>query len=194
MKALPLLALHLLVFAAMPAGAAVVYSSTLNLPVPFSFSGIYLNPATGSTSPNEATDPMVNLFFGGVGIGSNALLRPMVSGIDRVANLMAGTVIDDAGNFVLGANGSSTHVGAGSDQFQIGTPGNLGFAMQTTNGGPTYYGWMQVVINNAGAGTVIDWAYENQTGVAITVGAVPEAGCLTLVVLGAAGAVLRRRR
>lgn len=194
MKALPLLALNLFVFAAMPAGAALVYSSTVNLAIPLSFTGLYLNPATGSTTPNEATDPMINLFFGGVGIGTNALLRPVVSGIDRVANLRVGTVIDAGGNFVLGANGSSTHVGAGADQFQIGTPGNLGFAMQTTGGGPTYYGWMQVVINNAGAGTVIDWAYEDQAAAVITVGAVPEAGCLTLVMLGTAGAVLRRRR
>lgn len=194
MKALPLFTLNLLVFAAMPAGGAVVYSSTVNLAIPISFTGLYLNPVTGSTSPNEAADPMINLFFGGVGIGTNALLRPVVSGSDRVANLTVATVIDDAGHFVLGANGSSTHVGAGADQFQIGAPGNLGFAMQTTSGGPTYYGWMQVVINNAGAGTVIDWAYESQAGAAITVGAVPEAGCLTLALLGTAGVVLRRRR
>jgi hypothetical protein len=192
MKQLTLISHLLPLFAMMPAAAAVVYSGPRNLSVTYDFGGLYLNPATGSTTPNEAIEPMINLFFGGVGIGTNDLLRPVISGGDQVANLATGAMVDGNNGFAVGYNGSSSHVGPALDQYQIGIPGNLGFAMQTTLGGPTYYGWMQVVINNTGAGTVVDWAYENTSDTAIAVGAIPEAESMMLVMLGAAGIILRR--
>jgi len=194
MKHITLISQLIPLFAMMPAGASVVYSGQRNLAVTYDFVGLYLNPATGSTTPNEDIEPMINLFFGGVGIGTNDLLRPVISGGDQVANLALDAMVGGSNSFAAGFNGSSSHVGPALDQYQIGIPGNLGFAMQTTIGGPTYYGWMQVVINNTGAGTVVDWAYENTADSSIAVGAIPEAASMTLAMFGAVGIVLRRRR
>jgi len=176
------------------AGAAVVYSGVQNLSVTFDDNGLYLNPATCGVSPDENTEPTINLFFGGVAIGTNNLLRPVIVGTNEVSNLAFGTVVDGSATYPTGWNGSSTHTGPAANQFQIGTPGYLGFAMQTTIGGPTDYGWMQIVVNNTGAGKVIDWAYDNTAGTPVSVGAVPELSGSTLALLGTAGLLLRRRR
>ena len=194
MKHPVLLSFALATFTTLPTGAAVVYSGVQNLPVTFDLTGLYLNPATGSTSPNENSDPTINLFFGGVAIGTNSQLRPEVVSGDQLDNLELGMVVDGSVTYAAGVNGSSTHTGPAANQFQIGTPGYLGFAMQTTIGGPTEYGWMQIVINNAGPGNVVDWAYENTAGVPISVGVVPEVSDATLASLGAACLILRRRR
>ena len=194
MKPLALLSFFLPALAALPAGAAVIYSGPVNLSVSFDFNGLYLNPATGSTAPNAGVEPTINLFFGGVAIGTNDLLRPVITGADQVVNLTDGTVVGSDSNYAASYNGSASHVGAALNRFQIGAPGNLGFAMQLASGGPTYYGWMQVVISNTGAGSVIDWAYDNTAGTSIAVGAVPETASLTLAMLGTTGLVLRRRR
>ena len=111
-------------------------------------------------------------------------------------NLSSGTVINAASNFVAGESGSATHVGGAANQFQIGTPGIIGFAFETTVGGADYYGWLRTTVNNVGAGTIVDWGYETTAGVPVLAGlaAVPEpatfaAGLLCLT----AGMVWRRR-
>ncbi len=93
MKHLTLISHLILLSAMMPAGASVVYSGPGNLSVSYDFEGLYLNPATGSTTPNEDIEPTINLFFGGVGIGTNGLLRPVISGGDQVANLALAAMV-----------------------------------------------------------------------------------------------------
>lgn len=48
--------------------------------------------------------------------------------------------------------------------------------------------------NTGGTGTIIDWAYEETTGSAINVGAIPEPSALALLGLGGTLCALRRRR
>ena len=157
--------------------AGIVWSGLMNVPVPFTFDGIYLNPFTGATATTLPADwnaaPWLNPFFGGVDIGNDALLRPVITGADQVVNLGAGAAIGAASIFAAGESGSTTHVGAAANQFQLGTPGYLGFAFEPAPGGATYYGWAQLTISNTGAGTLHDWAYENAAGAAIRAGAVP---------------------
>ena len=190
----------LLALAAASAGhASVVWSGAVNLPIPFTFDGLYLNPFTGATTATQPADwntaPWLNPFFGGVDLGNDARLRPVITGADQVVNVAFGTMIDSTGNFAAGESGSTTHVGPAANQFQLGTPGYLGFAFEPAVAGATYYGWAQIAISNTGAGTLLDWAYDNAPGTAIPAGTtVPEPGTALLLGLGAAVCAARRRR
>jgi hypothetical protein len=180
--------------------AGIVWSGPANVPVPFNFDGVYLNPFTGATSATQPADwnaaPWLNPFFGGVDIGNDALMRPVITGADQVVNLGLGETISAASTFAAGESGSTTHVGAAANQFQLGTPGYLGFAFEPTIGGATYYGWAQIKISNTGAGTILGWAYDDAPGTAIRAGAtpVPEPGTALfgLALLGTA--LIRRHR
>ncbi len=194
--------LLLLVLAPVPkVRAAIFYSGVQNVPIPQNLEGEYLRIDTGvatGTYPGDldwAAQPWINPFFGGVAIGNSALLRPIITGMDQILNLAPGTVIDATGNFVAGESGSSTHVGPGAGQFQLGVPGIIGFVFEPTAGGADYYGWLGIEIDNTGAGRIIDWAYNDTPGASLEAGAiVPEAGTALfgLAVLAMAGS--RRRR
>jgi len=192
--------LMLLAATAMPAvRAAIVYSGVRNIPVPLTIEGEYLRPDTGQSVQTMPDDwegaPWINPFFGGVYIGNSPLLRPVITGTDQILDLSTGTPVDIASNFASGESGSSTHVGSGPGQFPLGVPGYMGFAFRTAPGGPDYYGWMLMVINNTGPGTIVSWAYDDTAGASIKAGdEVPEPR--TCAILGTLGlsALLRRRR
>ena len=195
----------LLLLASAPPGRAalIIYSGLQNIPIPLNFEGVYLRVDTGATSAalpaNWNTAPWLNPFFGGVDIANSPLLRPIITGTDQILNLASGTAINAGSNFVMGESGSTTHVGAGAGQFQIGTPGIIGFVFNTSVGSPVRYGWMGIEINNTGAGRIIDWAYEDTPGTGIVAGltAVPEpseALVLLLFALSCVTLCIRRRR
>ena len=197
--------IHLLLLSAALATsskAAVIYHST-PISIPLDFDGIYLNPLTGVTTATHPGDwntaPWFNPFFGGVYVWTNDLLRPEVTGADQVVNEAINAVIGTGSNFVAGESGSSTHIGAAGNQFQLGTPGIIGFTFKATTGGPSFYGWARVNFSNSGAGSVLDYAYDDAAGTSIAAGfngivAAPEPGRMVLLMLGALACGLRRRR
>ena len=185
-----------------PAAArgALMYSGVQNIPIPLTGDGVYLRMSDGATTgafpANWNTEPWLNPFFGGVDFANSDLLRPVITGADQIVNLSSGTVINAAGNFVAGESGSATHVGGAANQFQIGTPGIVGFVFETTVGGPDYFGWLRMTVNNLGAGSIVDWAYESTAGAPVQAGitAVPEPGAFVAGLLCLGAGALRRRR
>ncbi|MFN0128000.1 MAG: PEP-CTERM sorting domain-containing protein [Verrucomicrobiales bacterium] len=172
------------------AHAAIVYSGVQNIPIPYTFAGIYVNPLTLATSTTEPvsfnSSPWINFGFGGVDISNGDLLTPVVVAGDVVENLFSLTLVDSSLSFTLGASASSTHMGTGAGQFQASTSGYLGFSFRPTVGGSTHYGWAQVTLRDDGsAGDIVAWAYENIPSTAIPVGVVPEpSSSLLLALLG----------
>lgn len=186
-----------------PASAAVFYSGVQNVPIPYTFDGIFFHIFTGTTSgtlPGTwATEPWLNPFFGGTAIGNSDLMRPVITGADQVLNLAMGTLVDASGNFAAGESGSATHVGAGLGQFALGVEGLMGFKFSTTTGGPLHYGWLRLVIENSGPGTIKDWAYDDVAGTGIQAGFtgaafVPEPTRALLLLSGLLSILMRRRR
>ena len=184
------------------AHSAVVYSGIQNLSVPQDLGGLYLNVFTGSTATLQPGDwntaPWINPIFGGVSIGNSDLLRPNTDGAGRDLKVAIGSIVNNTLDFASGEAGSTSHVGAGADQFQLGAQGLLAFEMQETVGGPNRYGWMRIVINNTGVGTIVDWAYDT-TASSIIAGwtgtvLIPEPSRMLLLLGGMQALVLRRRR
>lgn len=124
-------------------------------------------------------------FFPGKMVGFNA-------GLNYVSALSSGAVIDGStvgyfvGSMAYGANNPNAEFNNVTDAY-IG----LGFPI----GGVNHYGWVRVDVDNAAGNFVIkDWAYEDQAGVGITAGAVPEPGALSMLAAGATGLLAMRRR
>lgn len=109
-----------------------------------------------------------------------------------------GDLISSSLNYSTGFGGSGSpnaHLGAGANQFAVGTEGYLGFLFTLNDTSGPYYGWMRVTLtNNVGGGFIHEWAYEN-TGASILAGSlVPEPGRLMMIGFGLTVFVMRRRR
>lgn len=164
----PLLLVWALMLGGLTARGAVIYSGYQEIAVPLNFDGVYLNLITGATTSTEpvdwATGPWINPFFGGVYITNEALVRPVITGTDQAVNLSSGTIISSASTFAAGMGGSTTHVGPALNQFQIGAAGHLGFQFEAAPAAATRYGWMDLTVNNTGAGVIHGWAYDDTDG------------------------------
>jgi len=176
--------------------AAVVYSGTLNVPVSSTFDSTYLDIDAFSSVPSAGAGWDVDVFFGGEAFGNSAAFQPArvsVGANTAIIRLGAGTVIDASLNYFNGAAGSSAHMGNGAGQFASGSEGYLGFRFTENDADGPYFGWMRVVFSNTGgAGTIVDWAYDN-SGAPIAAGVVPEPSAMMLGGLGALALAFRRR-
>lgn len=185
--------------ASLPCGAAIVYSNVSNTSIPFNEDGVYLNVSTGVASATEPgnweTSPTLNFFFGGVGIGWSDLIALVTDISGNVTDQMAGNTVGSLSALSSGPNGSASHVGGGSGQFTLDTPGYIGFAFRVTGSEPDpYYGWLKFTPSNSGGAVIESWAYESNAGQSILVGAIPEPATLTFLCgMALAGVSLRRR-
>lgn len=185
-----------------PQGRAGLIHTSPALSVPLTFEGDYLNVATGATASSLPGDwdtaPWINPFFGGVYVANSPLFLPLLSGTDQIVKLSAGAVIDSTRTFALGESVSSTDVGLGADQFQIGVSGLMGFKFQTTPGGANHYGWLRMTVNNIGAGEISEVGYESAPGMEVLVGSIssiPEPSqAVVILLLGLPCATLFVRR
>lgn len=192
---------------------AIVHFPSEEIAIPNTYAGVSVDLETGnfSTSLNGLAGGDANFFLGGSRISNDAHsvtvsaswqpLRTGTGNTDAIVQLPLATTIDASTNFYatgFGASGQiNPHMGTPSG-FTDGLSGYLGYALVIDDPGDpgnplTVYGWARVTFeDNDGVGTLHEWAYED-TGSSIEVGAVPEAGSLTFLVIGSFGWFLRRR-
>lgn len=191
--AFPLL---LLALSAASAPAAIVYSGIKDLTISSTFDSLFLNIDNAATSGSEMSGWDVEVFFGGEGFGNSETFQPVrqtTAADSPIVPLESGATVDLSGIYAISYAGSDSHVGPGANQFQSGETAYLGFRFTPDAGGGPYYGWMQVIFSNTGGeGKIIDWAYED-SGAAITVGAVPEPSMAALAMLSLPFLLTRRR-
>jgi hypothetical protein len=184
------------------AEASIVYSGVINVPIPNTFAGIYLNAGTGSVSPGPGSsapgwdiNPYYNAgalnFYGNPNgaAGGATDTRYVVSGADAV-NLILGTLISGGSTFNTGLP-FSTATGV---NFLAGTDSILGFRFFNEGDSSVHYAWARIHNNAGGSGVLVDYAWENAVGAGIQAGAVPAPGALALLALGGLGLKARRRK
>ena len=177
--------------------AAIVYSGLLNIVVPATVDGVYVNVETGSYASSDpfpagwdvnpyGTSTTAVSLFGATGGGY--MRNPGAGTSTGRTNIAAGTNIGSASFFY----GSSTAtIGTLVGQWSANSSGIYGFKFLAADG-LTHYGWMRLSIGaNAATRTIVDYGFESTAGAAIAAGA-PAPGAIAL--LGLAGLATRRRR
>jgi hypothetical protein len=181
--------------------AAVVYSGTVNLAIPNTLNGLYLNVLTGannlpgstagSTVPGWDINPYGTTslsLFSATPTASSGYVS--TTGVTPATNLTLGTSISAASTFITAVN---TPAPAG---WNLNSSNNyVGFRFLNETGSTVHYGWFQLAIGaDTLTRTLVSYAYESTPGAAILAGVVPEPGTYGLMGLGIAGVLLAARR
>ena len=183
------------------ANAAIVWSGVVNLDIPASTNGLYLNvlngannlPApggAGGTVPGWDINP-----WGSTGLSffNNASGNTYVraSGTSGVSNLAPGFLIGAGSTY-----GSGAAQATGANAFVLNSANNIvGFKFINEATSQTHYGWFRISLGSTFTSvprSVVEYAYESVAGASIEAGAIPAPGALAL--LGLAGLAGRRRR
>ena len=182
-----------LVGQAQEAHAQIVYSGPVNIAIPPTTAGVYLNLVTGVNDPNPSLVPGWDI--NPYGSASLIWFNPgaPAGGVylnGGVTNAALGTVVDSTGTY---AGGTATN------GFNFNSDNNyVGIRLQNeAAGNATDYGWFQVHLGASftdPARAIIGYAYE-ASGNGINVGAtgVPEPTSLALLSVGAGGLAAFRR-
>lgn len=164
------------------ADASVVYSGPVNITIPSTTAGVYLNVVTGvnNVAPASAPGWDVNPFSStGMSYFNPAAPTGGVyvqrTGLGATANLPVGTMID-----ATSAYGSTTAATTGNQPHVLNGVNVIGFRFQNeANGNAVHYGWMRISLSatlSSQPRTLVEYAYENQAGVGIAAGVIPSAG------------------
>jgi len=181
------------------ANATVVYSGAINMVIPNTTDGIYMNVQTGAWSsttttptgwdvnPYGTSTTVVSLF---AATGTGYMRNPNAGTATSATRLDAGTVVGPSAFFY---GNSTATMGSGIGQWAANSSGYLGFKFIAADAA-THYGWMQLSIGaDAGTRSIVQYAWENVANASITVPSpVPAPGAVAL--LGLAGFAKRRRR
>jgi hypothetical protein len=173
----------------------VVLSGPVNINIPSTTAGVYLNLVTGVNNPSPGLVPgwdinpwsstTLNMFVptpqpaGGTYVGSAAGWQ----------NLTVGTLVSAASTFAAGSVGQNL-----AFPLNFNSSNNyVGFRfINEANGNQVHYGWAQLQISGTAASqprAIVQYAYESVAGVGITI---PGPGALALI--GLAGLTGRGRR
>jgi hypothetical protein len=184
------------------ANAAIVHWSNMNLVIPNTIDGLYINVETRVTgsagslvagwdiNPYSATSLT---WFNATGTG---MLRHPGATTGSAGNLAGGTIVGGAGvtnnGFATSFGSGAVTVGSNPGNWQLNAVNIFGFRFTGASGGTHYgYGFFQIGASISGADRMItDIFFEDVAGASITV--VPAPGAIAL--LGLAGLAGRRRR
>jgi hypothetical protein len=203
-------------FCASTAQAVVVYSGTVNLAIPNTSAGLYLNLIDGTTYAGPNTFPTnpgpgANFDFNVFGTAAWTFFSPTTSGqVNTVPTTSRGyvsaTTTGPASSLTLGTligGGSVFNTGSPSGSAATtGAPVLIGLRFRNENvvantGDDTvHYGWVRLALTAGVPSALIDYAYESTPLTGIEAGltaAVPEPASWLLMGLGVAGLVARRR-
>ncbi|MDA1262618.1 MAG: hypothetical protein O3B75_06945 [Planctomycetota bacterium] len=177
------------------ANATVIYSGPVNIVVPVTIDGIYINVQTGAWSSTTSTpagwdvnpygtsSTAVSLY---AATGTGYMRNPDAETSTGRTNLSVGTIVGST-SFFYGS--SSATIGTLVGQWSANSSGFFGFKFLAADA-LTHYGWMRLSIGaNAGTRTIVDYAWEDVAGTSIVV---PAPGAMALI--GLAGFWKRRRR
>lgn len=181
------------------ADAAVVYSGMVNINIPSTTAGVYLNLVTGVSNANPASVPGWD-FNPWSSSALNMFSTTSQAGGIPTAYAGSGTTYS---NLAVGATigPASTFASTGTATVNGGTPLNLnssnnyvGFRFRNEVTGQDHFGWAQIALSGSAFAqprAIVAYAYEDQPGVAITI---PTPGAASMLAVGAAGLIGRRRR
>lgn len=189
---------------AQQADAGLVYSGVVNLNIPVTTAGIYLNVVTGVAATTPAGSPGWDLnpwgtsslfhYANNAASPNDGVITGFAGGTSAtlVDNLPTGTPIDGSATYSRISNSETT----GPTVFNFNSSNNLiGFRFQNEGTGQLNYGWARYSLSgalNAAPRAVVEYAYDD-TGAGVQAGIVPEPTGLALLAAGALGLVARRR-
>ena len=183
------------------ADAYIVWSGIININIPSTTDGVFLNVITGQvgSSGPSTTGWDVNPYSGGGLQFFAASGGGYVSGLGTdsslVDNLAFNTLIGAGQTF---STGVASIESSGSTRFHFSSSQNLvGFQFINEATGNTHYGWMRLQLWS-GPGlqprAIVEYAYETEAGVGINAGLIPAPGAIALLgVAGLCGTGRRRR-
>jgi hypothetical protein len=181
------------------AKAAIIYSGIVNINIPSTISGIYINLVTGVTSATPTGAPgwdvnpwgntALNIWANNAASPQNGIITDFPSGSSAtlVDNISPAAVIDNSWTYGRTATVETT----GPTAFLINSSGNLiGFRFLNEATGQYNFGWARISLSSSFAGqprSLLDYAYDN-SGQPISF-FVPEPTTVAYLGLMAAGAL-----
>jgi len=184
---------------AVSANAAIVYSGVVNINVPSTTSGVYLNMVTGLTGASSAlagwdvnpwSSSALN-FFSSTTSGQTVATGMSATAAGSVASTVtAGTLISAASIFTNNVGNQTTTC------LTMNGKNLFGVKFWHEGAAAFRYGWIRISLGATAGGqprSIVDYAYED-TGAGINAGTVPGPAGLAALAMGAIGARGRRRK
>jgi hypothetical protein len=201
------------------AQAVPVYSGVVNLAIPNTTAGLYLNVLNGTSYSGPNTfpalgEPGANYDFNVFGTTTWSFFSPTTSGQSAPtvpttsrgyvsASTTTGAVSLTLGTLVGGSSIFNTGSPSGA-AVSTGAPVLIGFRFRNEGADLTsatddtvHYGWARLILTPGVPGTLVDYGFESTPLTAIAAGvtgAVPEPGAWAMMVLGLAGLLARQRK